>query len=64
MKALQSTDIFAIGRGHATYQVAFSDMNQLVPVGTTPPAAPKAGALWYNTNKGVTYVWDGNYWIG
>ena len=64
MKTLQSTDLFALGRGSATYKVAFSDLNQIVPVGTTPPTSPTVGALWFNSGKGVTYTWNGKHWIG
>jgi hypothetical protein len=64
MKALQATDLFAVRRGIANYKVDWSDMNQVVSVGTTPPAAPRSGALWLNTSKGVVYVFDGTYWVG
>jgi hypothetical protein len=38
-----------------------------VTMAATPPATPVAGHLWFNTNKGVMYVWyaDGtsNQWV-
>lgn len=64
MKTLQKTDLFALGRGSAAYKVAFEDINQVVSVGATPPTAPVKGALWFNVDKGVTYTYDGTYWIG
>jgi hypothetical protein len=64
MKTLQKTDLFALGRGAATYKVAFSDLNQMVPIGATPPASPSVGTLWYSSDKGVLYTFDGTVWIG
>lgn len=64
MKTVNSTDLLAITRGHDTHKVVFSDLNQLVSHGTTPPASPKSGALWFNTNKGVLYSFNGTVWIG
>lgn len=64
MKALAATDLFALRRGAANYKVDWSDMNQVVSVGATPPASPQSGALWLNNAKGVLYVFDGTYWIG
>ena len=28
-----------------------------ISVGTTPPAAPAVGALWFDTVNGILYVW-------
>jgi hypothetical protein len=64
MKTLQQTDLFALGRGAATYKVSYSDLNQMVPVSNTPPTSPKAGALWYSQDKGVLYTFNGTSWIG
>jgi len=64
MKTILGTDLLPIGRGAATHKVEFSDLNQVVSVGATPPASPVKGSLWHNTNKGVTYVFDSNYWVG
>ena len=64
MKALLGTDLLAVGRGAATFKAEFSDLNQVVSVGATPPTSPRKGSLWYNTDKGVTYVYDCTYWVG
>jgi hypothetical protein len=36
-------------------------------VAATPPASPAGGQLWFNTNKGILYVWYGdgssNQWV-
>ena len=64
MKTLQGTDLLALQRGTGTYKVVYSDLNQVVSVGTTPPTTPVKGALWHNTDKGVTYVFNGSVWVG
>lgn len=64
MKTLQASDLLALGRGAATYKVQYSDLNQLVAVGGTPPATPVKGALWLNDTKGVLYTYDGSVWVG
>ena len=64
MKTLQPTDILPLGRGAATFKVAYSDLNQVVSVSTTPPTNPAQGAQWHNIDKGVTYTFNGSSWIG
>jgi hypothetical protein len=64
MKTLQKTDLFPLGRGAATYSVSYADLNQLVPVAVVPPPSPMNGALWYHSDKGVLYTFNGTSWIG
>jgi len=30
----------------------------------TPPVAPQAGALWFDTNAKQLYIWNGFAWVG
>jgi hypothetical protein len=64
MKSLLGTDLLAVGRGAATFKAEFSDLNQVVSVGATPPASPQKGSLWHNTGNGVTYVYNSTHWVG
>lgn len=65
MSTLALTDLFPVGRGAGAFKVTYKDMLAgVVSVGTTPPATPSAGLLWYNTNKGALYTYDGTFWVG
>jgi hypothetical protein len=64
MKTLLGTDLLAVGRGAATYKITYSDLNQVVSVGATPPTGPVKGSAWLNTDNGILYVYTGSVWVG
>ena len=37
--------------------------NAIIGSGTTRPASPAAGTLWFNTSTGILEGWNGTTWI-
>ena len=34
-----------------------------IEIATTPPASPSSGDLWFESDTGTFYVFDGTYWV-
>lgn len=65
MATLQTTDLFPVGRGAATYKVSYGDVKGgFITVAASAPTSPASGDLWLKTGNKVLYTYDGSVWVG
>ena len=48
----------------AIKSIVFGEDANNIHLGSNPPENPAKEDLWVDENDYVTYIWDGNYWIG